>query len=586
MTILEAAISYAARGWPVLPLYGIVSGSCACGKPDCSSPGKHPASKLVPHGLKQATTDATTIARWFADQRLNVGIVTGAASGVWVLDVDGEEGWRSIINYEEDYGSLPKTLQSETGSGGHFFFAVTRPVANTVRLMPGVDVRGDGGYVVAPPSAHINRRYHWHDGHEPGIAIATAPETLLDRQAERRPVPVSQARRLPPTSQPIAAGTRNDTLFRRACAMAGKGKSPETIVAELQAVNVAECRPPLAQDEVERIARSASQYAPNKATVAVRTEPLPPTTLADRAAQSPTQRGWIVDGLIDATTLTELVGRPKVGKTTFVLDMIAAVTTGRPFLKNRRTRAVRVVYLAEESGKTLDASLARAGLTGSLSVRIIERSQEPWLELAERVISEAERWGAELLVIDSLGAFAVPEAEEENTAGWAARSLAPLLAAQARGLTILVVLHARKERGFEQARGSTRLTHDADNIFTLARPRAARDSRARELHYEGRYQEPVPGHYERPVPRVIRLRLADEYMDEAAKQDTADRVLAALNGAMTADEVQKIVGLRRAVLRAVLLEMVAGGLISRSGAGDRWSPYRYSRKTGTLGTNG
>jgi hypothetical protein len=581
MTVAEAAISYAARGWPVLPLYGIVAGRCGCAQPACSSPGKHPAGNLVPNGLKQASTDQVLITRWFADSTLNCGVATGSASGVWVLDIDGADGWRSLKQYEAAQGSLPKTVRSETGNGGHFFFEARGPVASAVRLMPGIDVRGDHAYAVVPPSEHLSRSYRWHEGHAPWeVPLATAPEALFIRWPAQ--IETTPKRTLTTTGRPISEGVRNDTLFRRASAMQGKGRTLDAIEAELQAVNLAQCEPPLPQDEVARIARSASQYPPNadRALTAVLEahETAPSETLAERAARPTTdRRPWIVEGLIDATTLSELVGRRKVGKTTFTLDLIAAVTTGTPFL-NRRTRRAKVVYLTEETGKVLDASLARAGLTGSPDVKLIERNQEPWASLAKRVVGICADWGAELLVIDSLTAFAVPADEEENSVGWAARSLAPLLAAQGKGLTVFIVLHARKERGDEQARGSSRLSHDADNIFTLVRRTNERAGRVRLLHYEGRFQEPVAGHYERAVPRTIQVRLGPRaYIDDAAEQSAADRVLEALTaGPTTIREIQKLTALRRSDALAAMADLFSREkLIDRTGAGRKGDPFLY-----------
>src|SRR6266702_6180297 len=91
------ASAYAARGWAVLPLWWSEGAGCACGRPDCPNAGKHPLGGLVPHGLEQATTDARQIERWWAVQpTANIGLRTGAVSGLVVLDVDGPVGEASL----------------------------------------------------------------------------------------------------------------------------------------------------------------------------------------------------------------------------------------------------------------------------------------------------------------------------------------------------------------------------------------------------------------------------------------------------------------------------------------------------------
>ena len=84
MSMLEHALEYAALGLQVLPLYGInAAGRCACGNPDCKSPGKHPMTRS---GVKAATDNAGLIQRWWTEEpNANIGIATGLNSGVWVL---------------------------------------------------------------------------------------------------------------------------------------------------------------------------------------------------------------------------------------------------------------------------------------------------------------------------------------------------------------------------------------------------------------------------------------------------------------------------------------------------------------------
>ena len=120
--MLTAALDYAARGWLVLPLHSIrADGCCTCGKSDCTSPGKHPRTL---HGLKNATTEVEQVHRWWAQwPDANIGIATGDASGLVVVDLDGSIGKENFLELLLPHGFELDTLMSHTGGGGyHWLF--------------------------------------------------------------------------------------------------------------------------------------------------------------------------------------------------------------------------------------------------------------------------------------------------------------------------------------------------------------------------------------------------------------------------------------------------------------------------------
>jgi hypothetical protein len=146
--------------------------------------GKEPATK---RGFHDATLNPATISRWWKAQPYNIGIRTGAESGVWVFDVDGADGRASLAKLVETHGPLPVTPVSLTRNGFHFCFRYTGPIPSSVgKIGPGLDVRGDGGYIVAPPSIHPSGHvYQWTDDAPTG-ELAIAPERLV-RLARARP---------------------------------------------------------------------------------------------------------------------------------------------------------------------------------------------------------------------------------------------------------------------------------------------------------------------------------------------------------------------------------------------------------------
>ena len=191
-----AALVYANEGWPVFPVAGIVAGSCGCRLlAACTHPAKHP---LLRNGLHGATIDPQLIDRWW--QRwpwAGVAIATGARSALVVIDVDPRHGGEhSLADLQERGVNLPDTLTVRTGGGGrHLFFRHRGPALpnSAGRLAglgepPGVDLRGDGGYVVAPPSPHVSeQRYQWDDN-------SLLPAAALPSWAQHRPAPANDQR--------------------------------------------------------------------------------------------------------------------------------------------------------------------------------------------------------------------------------------------------------------------------------------------------------------------------------------------------------------------------------------------------------
>ncbi|MEW6475345.1 MAG: bifunctional DNA primase/polymerase [Actinomycetota bacterium] len=232
----DAALAYAARGWPVFPCHTAgPGGACSCRTDGCTSPGKHPR---VPGGLRAATTDPSTIGAWWARwPAANVAVRTGAVSGLVVIDVDPPHGGdASLRRLGDRHGELPATAVVRTGSGGlHLYLAHPGgrvPNDTGTRLGPGIDVRGDGGYVIAPPSRHRSGAlYQWTATAD---EVPPMPGWMLDqlRPTVRPPLPPPAWPDGPPGRvgawaraaldgelarvKAAVAGCRNETLNRAA----------------------------------------------------------------------------------------------------------------------------------------------------------------------------------------------------------------------------------------------------------------------------------------------------------------------------------------------------------------------------------
>jgi energy-coupling factor transporter ATP-binding protein EcfA2 len=214
-----------------------------------------------------ATTDGLTIRHWWAQwPDANVGIVTGGKHGLLVLDVDPRHGGDdSLCELERQHGPLPDTVESLTGGGGrHLLFQHPGGSITSRPIAPGLDIKADGGYVVAPPSVHASGEvYRWEGASHPDdVPLAPLPpwlEELLTAQRPRAGLDRAAEGALAVT---IREGQRNQTLTSLAGTMRRRGMSEAAIRQALQIHNAQSCVPPLPEEEVTRIAASVARYAP------------------------------------------------------------------------------------------------------------------------------------------------------------------------------------------------------------------------------------------------------------------------------------------------------------------------------------
>jgi hypothetical protein len=186
------------------------------------------------HGCASATTDEEIIRMWWAKwPDAHIGMATGAGSGVWVLDEDPRHGGdNSRHGLEQDYGKLPNTRQSVTGSKGshRFFLHPGLKVKNEIAIAPGLDIRGDGGLVILPPSGHISgNTYQWDGLDGVKAPIANAPGWLLGMVSE------APGARKPPQQIPqiVPDGTKHKTCVSLAGSMRRRGCNADEIYAAL-----------------------------------------------------------------------------------------------------------------------------------------------------------------------------------------------------------------------------------------------------------------------------------------------------------------------------------------------------------------
>jgi hypothetical protein len=550
---IESVAGYGKGLFPVH--YPLPDGSCSCGK-DCGQVGKHPHTA---NGVHDATKDPTQIRRWYeAEPDTNFGIATGGR--LLVVDFDPKNGGMASLDKLESEGLLPETYIVETGSGGrHLYYLIPDGVEiknSAGKLAPGVDIRGDGGYVVAPYSVHASKLPYMPL--TPDTEPVEAPPELIERiqnSSKTRNQAVEGGAE-------IIEGGRNDALASIGGSMRRRGCGPAAIRAALLEENQGRCSPPLPDEEVEGIAESVSRYEPDekflnqyrvsddekrKGSEAEKflnhgaspngSKGLRFLTLAEMKEEFGDEPDYVISPYLARGGITDLAGPAKrSGKTTLSLREVGAVLDGKPFL-GHETEACKVIYLTEQADNFVQAA-EDAGLDPEHpGLKILPRlfvKGMKWPEIIDAIRHEVHEFGAGLVVVDTLNRFAGLEGEAENNAGSVAEVMNPLLdLAQGEGIAVKTIRHANKSG---HARGSTQFDHDVDQLLTINRPQSGGyGDNVREIESTGRYHN-----------GQMLLELTDDgYVnlgdDSAAKMEQAKGAIVAFISSMPSDPTRKTI---------------------------------------------
>lgn len=591
------ALFFARLKMGVFPVHFITAeGMCSCGNASCKHAGKHP---MTPHGFQDATIDEQAVSSYFTGEPCaNIGIRTGMVSNVLVLDEDPDRGGsESLSTLTAQFGSLPVTTTTRTGSGGaHHWFAHPGHgliVGNRQDMRPGLDFRGDGGYIVAPPSTHLSgSRYAFMEGkglHQ--IGLAPAPTWLLDLalgNLESAPLGAS-----PATDSPLEKGERHPTLFAMAGAMRQKGMSRAGIEAALKAENLARCNPPLTEKDIQKMVAGVLKY-PAGGVPKARFLPTPPreevveeTIQAFETAADPKvadhEIKWLVPGYVAEGAITLLTGRAKAsGKSTFAAHMLSRVLDGHFFL-GQVTQKSAVIYLTEERD-TFAELLKRSGLLGRSEFRFLRYDPSRDATFAEQVAAArqvAKEIGARILVVDTIAQFLALRGDTENEAGAALEALKPLQEAAKDGLAVIAIHHEKKGGGDvgDAGRGSSAFAGAVDIIVSLRRPEGQTSPGVRVLHALSRFPS---------TPSIQFVELTDhgyETRDEAGVVTSAAEKILLESAPTTEAEALPISALiagtdvKEATARKAAKKLLAEGSLKEVGEGVKGAPKRYWRSS-------
>jgi hypothetical protein len=469
--LLAAALEYAEAGLRVFPL---------------QPRGKKPATK---NGFKDATTDPARIREWWAwKSDYNIGLVTGEQPAGWhltVIDLDPDkmDGAPPV---------LPQTATVRTGSGGHhLYFRTHEAFRNSAsKLASGIDVRGDGGYVVAPPSVHpTGERYEWESplttlSHLDGSSLHLQPP--VDRDTET----------ITPLS--IPEGRRDTTLTSLAGTMRRRGMQADEIEAALLAVN-RRCDPPLSAEQVHKIAASVAKYPTGdqaeleeevrklklreRAREIVREEQerkrfeWPPSTydLAEEHQADLGDTAWTINGWLPHGGNANVGAEKKAGKTVLMLNLAKSAADGEPFLGQWEMRelAGTVAFFNFEMSRaqfrdwTVKLGIRRPERIWAFTARGYRLPISVDL-VAERMSEELRRRSVELWIIDTKQRAQLGVVTNENSNDEVTRWLDLLdqIKAEAGVQDLIVTSHFGHQE--ERTRGASAILGWADCNWTLA----------------------------------------------------------------------------------------------------------------------
>ena len=475
-TMKDWALMYAGLGFAVFPLW---------------PRDKRPATE---NGFKAATTDRQRISDWWDKYPdCNIGIATGAMSGGLVvidLDIDedkGINGYEMLKQWQQEHGVLPDTWQSITGRGGyHLFYRDAASNKSRTGLYEGVDIRADGGYIVAPPSIHPNgNRYEWEQGPGDGIEIAQADikttEFLLGD------LPDGWAKKGFQEPETIPEGGRVKAMIQLIGSLKGKGLGSDAIRAAVQSENEKRCVPPLTNQELEKevfpaLARDWKAERPYTAVPdqggggarPIKKHSLDMLSMGSAKEEEPE---WLVPGHIPKYQVSAFVGDGGAGKTSTWCAVVAAISSGkRCFLLGdpsginlMENEPQKVLFFsAEDSYKyTIRRKLRKNGanLDNILTIDVAdERFQDikfdsPFLE---QLIA---KYRPALVVFDPVQAFVPPNIRMGERNAMRA-CLAPLIGyGEKYGCTFLIIVHTNKMSGVW---GRKRMA-DSSDMWDLSR---------------------------------------------------------------------------------------------------------------------
>ncbi|MET4041865.1 hypothetical protein ABIC03_003556 [Bradyrhizobium sp. RT6a] len=582
MNPLETALSFANDGVPVFP---------------CNPENKKP---LTANGFKDATIDKDKISAWWTKHpNAMIGVPTGAKSRVWVLDIDlkpGADGAASLAALESVHGKLPVTKIVRTPSGGlHIYFNHVDGIGTRVNVEPAIDVRGEGGYVIAPGSIRSDGCFYEL---ESDAKVTNAPEWLVKRVA--RPL-LTLKRNVASSNSAYSSAAIVNELQKLVNTPSGRNNQLNvSSFAVGQFVGAGE----ISEGEAEQRllgAAMANGYVGKdgqrdaRATIrsgleAGKRQPreIPPPTFSviheteqpkPRAANDNNRRKTIDGDTLLAKRfeklhyvvphyivegLTIVAGRPKLGKSWLVYDIAVAVATGGLAMGSIECEQGDVLYLAlEDNERRAQGRLLTVAPPGASLRRLTMQFSAPQID--NGLLAEIDDWRLKsekprLVIVDVLAKVKPDQKRTQSVYGADYEAVSPLQQyASEHRLAFIVVTHTRKaeaEDDLETVSGTNGLTGAADSILVLKR-----GTGGSTLSGRGRDIEEVETalQFEGGLWRIL------GNAGDVARSNERNRIISAIKegGKLKPSEIADKIGADAVNVRQLLGKMVTDGQVTK-----------------------
>jgi hypothetical protein len=524
--------------------------------------------------FQKAPADQAQLQQWGKEfQGANVGIVTGAVSDIVVIDIDSDPAKEKLKTLLGNY-AIDEVPRSRTGKGWQLFFKHPgTPIQNRTGVFPGLDVRGDGGYVVAPPSIHPNGKpYHWEVPLRD--ELPKLPVELL-KLITQSPEQHYRARfNTVEALNGVPEGQRDETVFKLACKLRS-ADVPQEMAAQLVIEAAKNCEPPFHETiALEKVARAYAKYRP-KGNGAKEPEFWPTFLTAKDILQAPADpTRWLWENCLPLGGCSILVSKPKLGKSTLAANLEIAIARGVPFL-NRATQQAGVAYVS------LDASLPEMA---DVFVKFGLKESDPIFLHAGTAPKDCVGWimqrvkenGVKLVVIDTIQRLF--KFRDVNDYSQVVNAMDPLLEAAREGnIHLLFTHHARKDTAddLDAAIGSTAIRGLAYTYLHLKR---LPNSERRIFRSDQRGGKNFP-------ETAIRFSSSNGWLEVCGSMEEAEieeaeplviEFLRAEGGDVPEKTIRENLNLRAFIISKALRKLFRQGDVDRIGKGRKGSPFRYS----------
>ncbi len=480
MSMLDWALLYAEKKCAVFPLL---------------PRSKQPATD---HGFYDASTDPEQIKQWWEENpNYNIAIATGDAShGLYVIDIDddpkkGKHGSETLRKWEIEHGPLPETLTAVSGSGGYHYYYRTRDQYQKAENIGGqehIDVRANGGYIVAPPSIHpgTGKPYKWLEGlgpedRAPAMLSGSAKELAELGKKEK---PKDEFKTTQTLAETFGEGTRTKALVSVIGSLKRKGFTDEEIRKMIEFVNESRCSPPLTDRELERevfpaFKRNWKIEAPfwNDQYI----EELPePFLLSEVLENPPALAPPLIDGVLRQGHKMILSGPSKAGKSFALMELAIAIAEGMAWFGNGCTQG-KVLYINMEIDrrscihrfkKIYEASskFMEARHPDNREIRSLRGHSRPLNEMVEQIIQTAKHKYI-AIILDPLYKLMTGDENSNSDVGKMVENFDRIT--EETGASVIYAHHFAKGSSgdkdvIDRAAGAGTFARDPDAIVTLS----------------------------------------------------------------------------------------------------------------------